>query len=146
MEVGKFSFFVFVLFILDQVSKFYSLKIEQDIVLIPKIFSFVLVKNTGAAFGLFQNSNLILTIVGIIIVSIVIWNFKDLNKNKYNSVFSILILAGAFGNLFDRIFRGYVVDMVSVGFWPVFNLADSYICVGVIGVLIYYLYSQKYIS
>jgi signal peptidase II len=89
--------------------------------------------NTGSLFGLFQNNNLLLTfltiIAIIILISLLAWNKKHILQIS-------IILSGLLSNLLDRIFYSGVIDFIDIKIWPVFNLADSYIVIGVV-LLIY---------
>ncbi len=89
-------------------------------------------KNTGAAFGIFQNANLILMILGILII-IVLTSYYFLMKDD-NLLIRIglsLAIGGAIGNLIDRVTQGYVTDFISLGHFPIFNVGDSAVTVGV---------------
>lgn len=117
--------------ILDQITKAIAitcLKYGESYLIINKIFYLTLVKNTGAAFGLFKNQAAFFILVSIIaIIFIVIF----LSKKKVNSYLPLaLILGGAIGNLIDRLRFGYVVDFLDFKVWPVFNVADSCISIG----------------
>ena len=102
------------------------------------LFRIIYVQNTGAAFGLFQNQNFILTIVDFIGIALVLL-FVFLIPRWYPALsvaLSIpalgLVLGGTIGNLIDRLTLGYVTDFIDVGVWPTFNIADSAVVVGVI--------------
>lgn len=109
--------------------------------------------NTGVAFGIFKNSpffNTILIVLVLIIFVFSFWKISFGNTKKTSWVINrvgligfILILSGGLGNLVDRIFYGYVIDFIRVGGWPNFNLADSYITIGVILIIIS-LFSKDY--
>ncbi len=99
-------------------------------------FRFVNWHNTGAAFGLFQSGGLIFAILAVIIsIFIVIYYPQIPREEKLMRIAIAMQLGGALGNLIDRIRFGPVTDFISVGEFPVFNLADSCITVGV-GLLI----------
>ena len=94
-------------------------------------FRFTHVHNSGSAFGLFQDQNLILLFVSII--GIVVLGFVYGSQNQPGRVIRLsiaLMMGGAFGNLLDRVLFGHVTDFVDIGPWPVFNLADSAIVTG----------------
>lgn len=93
--------------------------------LITKHF-FTSTVNTGIAFGFLQGYNWIFIIVSLIVLVICIFNYK-----KHKLEFS-LIIGGLLGNLTDRIFFGYVRDFIDLRIWPVFNIADSVIVIGVL--------------
>ena len=93
------------------------------------------IQNTGMSFGLFRGSNDLLIWVAIIILGLLIYWYEQFDT-KLAQVGYWLIIAGLFGNLVDRIFRGFVVDMIDIGWFPVFNIADSAISVAVVLLLI----------
>ncbi len=100
--------------------------------------------NTGAAFGLFQNANLVLLITSIVIVIAVLFYYQGVKKNAWLAKVSLsLIVAGALGNIVDRIKFNYVIDFLSFGKFPVFNVADSAVTVGVFLMVIYFFISEK---
>ena len=88
--------------------------------------------NTGSAFGLFQDQTLVLTIASVVaIVFVFVFYRNDGGSTWLSWLTSGLILGGAFGNLIDRVIAGKVTDFIDVGPWPVFNIADSSIVVGI---------------
>jgi signal peptidase II len=94
------------------------------------------VKNTGSAFGLFQDQTVILILASFVAICILLFFYKSIPlKNWLIQVCIGLQIGGAIGNLIDRIRIGYVVDFIDIGLWPVFNIADSAITVGMIGML-----------
>lgn len=96
-------------------------------------FRFTHVHNTGSAFGLFQDQNLPLlfvSLVGVVVLAC-IYQTQERRTNLLR-VSIALMLGGALGNLIDRIHQGHVTDFIDVGPWPVFNIADSAIVVGLI--------------
>ena len=130
---------IFLILFIDQVSKAVissRLSVGQSIPIIKDILHITFVKNTGAAFGLFKNSTyffIAVSITAIIIIGTVILGTvrKGNFSEKFRFNFSlILIMAGAFGNLIDRINLGYVIDFIDLRIWPVFNIADSAITLG----------------
>jgi signal peptidase II len=98
---------------------------------------FVYWHNTGAAFGLFQNGSLVFGIMAVVVSTFIILYFPKVPQDeKLMRVALSMQMAGALGNLIDRLrFSGHVTDWISVGDFPVFNIADSSITVGV-GLLI----------
>jgi signal peptidase II len=114
-------------------------------------FHFTLVYNTGSAFGLVRDANLFLAIAqGIgagVVLAILLMTQK---RRKYwggnlGVVALGLVFAGAVGNLIDRIHLGYVVDFIDLTYWPVFNIADSSVTVGliIIAVLVIWVIKPK---
>lgn len=96
-------------------------------------FRFTHVQNTGSAFGLFQGQNLPLLVVSLIGVLVLAYIYQSQERpTRLLRVSIALMLGGALGNLIDRVHQGHVTDFLDVGPWPVFNLADSAIVVGLI--------------
>ncbi len=90
------------------------------------------VMNRGAAFGVLQNQNVFFIIVSGVVIAVIVGSYR------YSAMRSALVnlalglqLGGALGNLIDRLRLGYVVDFIELPMWPVFNVADSAICIGV---------------
>jgi len=88
--------------------------------------------NSGAAFGMFQNGNLVFTILAFIVIGAIIYYFPQVESNDWTLKVAMgLQLAGASGNLIDRLMMGKVTDFISIGVFPVFNIADASISIGV---------------
>jgi signal peptidase II len=93
--------------------------------------------NSGAAFGMFQNGNLVFTTLAILVIIAIIYYFPQVEAEDWTLKVAMgFQLAGAAGNLIDRLLKGKVTDFISVGSFPVFNVADSSITVGVIVLLL----------
>lgn len=93
--------------------------------------------NTGAAFGMFSGNNILFAILAVIVSCAIIYYFPRVAREDWWLRLALsLQLAGAVGNLIDRIRQGNVTDFISVGTFPVFNVADSCITIGVIVLLI----------
>lgn len=139
---GYFLLFI-VLVLSDQFTKqifMSSLEIGQSIVVNPYL-SWTYLHNTGAAFSILSDGGLIgrlfLLAVSILVSLWVIWwtqKTPEIYKQKLFGQF--FLLSGAVGNLIDRGLYGYVIDFIDVHvnsfYWPVFNLADSFIFIGVV--------------
>jgi signal peptidase II len=106
---------------------------DRTIPLIGDWLNLVYGQNTGVAFGMFQNMPQLFTVTSILITAGAVYAYVAHLPNRvlWVQVASGLILGGAVGNIIDRLRHGYVVDFIQVGWWPVFNLADSAISVGV---------------
>ncbi len=88
--------------------------------------------NTGTAFGLFPDQTLLLTIASVVAIGFIIYFYKAHGGQTWLSGLNIgLLLGGAFGNLIDRVVAGRVTDFIDVGAWPIFNIADSAVVVGI---------------
>ena len=133
-----FPVFSFV-FISDQITKYAVYKNMSLGESIPAegIIRITYARNTGMAFSLFENFGIILLILSLIIASILIIYLFTIDKPRILiRVFSGLVVGGALGNILDRIRFGYVNDFIDVGWWPIFNIADSSITIA-IGIYIF---------
>ena len=136
---------------IDQLSKYFAyilLRPIETVTIIDGIFSFTYVENSGAAFGLFQGARWFFVVITLLIIYGIIYYYRQLPKEKvYNKArFAlILIISGAFGNLIDRIRNGYVIDFFHARFidFPVFNIADSYVVIGVFFAFILFIFVYK---
>lgn len=138
-------FFTIFLVIIDQVSKYYVVQFLKDSpphVIKEDFLNLFYLENRGAAFGILQGKRLIFTIITIIVIVVLL---KILFENYKNSSLLLkssiaLILGGTIGNFIDRIRLHYVIDFISMrifGFdFAVFNLADAFIVVGTILLII----------
>ena len=133
------SALVVIILMLDQLTKWLvssHLAVGQSVYPFPGLAPFVAityVTNTGVSFGLFQNANALFAGVSIVVSVVVVRYLLSLPKERRLVRLALaLVLAGAVGNLIDRLRLGYVVDFVAVGGWPKFNVADGSIVVGVI--------------
>jgi len=105
---------------------------------------FTYIENKGAAFGLFQGQNLALIIVGIAVALIVFYfHVKMSKKNVQLQIPLAFVFGGTLSNLFDRIFRSYVIDFIDLRIWPVFNISDVMINIGVILLLYRIIFSPR---
>lgn len=125
--------------VLDQISKFIITSTMNYGESIPPtgLFRITYVKNTGSAFGILQDQTTWLILASIIAIFVLIFLYRNLSANGI--LIRILIglqIGGAIGNLADRIRIGYVVDFIDIGLWPVFNIADSAITIGITGMVI----------
>jgi len=101
-------------------------------------FRFTHAWNTGTAFSLFQGQGDILTWVSLAAVGILSWIYRSIDKpSLLLQVAFGMQFGGAIGNITDRIRLGHVTDFIDVGIWPIFNIADSSIVIG-IGMMIFY--------
>ena len=100
------------------------------------------IRNTGLVMGFLPNFShfTILITVLVLIVFILSWLTKFRKRGNLGITF---IIAGAAGNLWDRVLRGAVIDFIGIGVWPMFNLADVFIIVGAILTVCTLLFSQK---
>lgn len=100
-------------------------------------------RNTGTAFSLFQGHSNILSFVAIIAVAVLLWVYATTGAKSFILRLALgLQLGGALGNLFDRLQQGYVTDFLDVGWWPIFNVADSAISIGMV-LMVWYFFTAK---
>ena len=134
-----------VLVIIDQIIKYFISAYLQpvgSVSVIDNIFSMTYVENKGVAFGMFSDMRWIfVALTSILLVIIIFYMFKKRPKGKFFYVCAALIIGGGIGNLIDRIFYGYVIDYLSLSFFPpVCNFADYCITAGTIMLVIYLLF------
>ncbi|MGQ3503113.1 signal peptidase II [Enterococcus faecalis] len=134
---------------LDQWSKYLTVQnisLGETKEFIPGFLSLTHLRNTGAAWSLLEGKMIffyvITVIVSVVIIYLLIKNYK---KSIWYSVGLSFVLAGAIGNFVDRVRLGYVVDMLQTDFmnFPIFNVADSTLVVGVICIFIYLILDEK---
>lgn len=143
----KYILIILSLIGIDQFSKYLALNYLKGVSSIPiisDVFHLTYVENRGAAFGLFQNNQIIFVIVAMIacIVGLYYLYKKDLNLLAKSSI--ILLISGAIGNMIDRVRLGFVVDYFDFRIiWEyVFNVADVFVVVGTILLCIYILFFE----
>lgn len=145
--MGYIVLFVFMVLI-DQISKLWALRFLSDILTLPiweGVFHLTYVQNSGAAFGIFQQSKWFLLLVTFGVLALIGWYLWKKRPTHRLFLYSITsICAGAVGNLIDRIRLSYVVDFLDVRLisFPVFNIADCFVVVGVF-VLIFLVLTGK---
>ncbi|MCM2325823.1 MAG: signal peptidase II [Candidatus Woesearchaeota archaeon] len=124
---------LFLIVLFDQATKYL---IRTNIPLngsvdIGKILSFTYVQNTGISFGMLKGFNWIFTLIAIF--AFILFGYFYLTERKFQYIF---ILAGIAGNLIDRLLLGYVVDFINFHYWPIFNIADSMISIGIVWIIL----------
>jgi len=132
---------VFLVVILDQISKAFALRYlstSPSIPIIPSVFHLTFVRNTGIAFGLFRDDNFVITAaIFVCVVLLMIISLRLRNAaNGYQWAYG-LVMGGALSNFIDRLRLGYVVDFLDFQIWPVFNIADSCITVGILILMLF---------
>lgn len=131
---------------LDQLVKYLVLTyipLGGHVPFLPCMVELTYVQNTGAAFSMFEEHTWLLALVSLVmsaVLAVALW--KNFFRHPLGKVTLTLLLAGAVGNLIDRVFRGFVVDMFNVLFmhFAVFNVADICVVVGGIAAAVYYLF------
>ena len=132
--------------VIDQISKqavMTSLRPGESwnpVAALERWVSLTYVTNTGAAFGLFPDYGVVFMVVAVVVIVIIIFYYRHLPGEQWLVQASLgLQLGGALGNLLDRLQHGHVIDFIDFKIWPVFNVADSSIFVGVV-ILAFYLW------
>lgn len=150
MRFVPLGLFAALLAVLDQISKYFVVKhIEYGAVIpcIEGLFHLTYVQNFGAAFSILQGHKWLFVLVFVVFLAMIVWGIRKelLPFAKAELWFLAAIVGGGLGNILDRLFRGYVVDMIAVDFidFPVFNLADCFITCGAIGLLFHLVFLNK---
>lgn len=136
------------LFVLDRVTKQWALHLESEAVNVSDWFVLRLVKNPGAAFGVIITQPILL-LVTIVLLGWLVKLMAEHYRRKQLWEFTLLgaVMVGAVGNLGDRLlYQGAVIDFIKIGSWPVFNLADVYITIGVVLLLVSMLHKRKAVA
>ena len=124
-----------VFLVLDQLLKYWirsNMTIGQSIPVISGIFHITYIENPGAAFGILANHRILFLLLTIAITGIMVYLYLSLRNKKSLAALSLgLVISGAAGNFIDRFLRGTVTDMFDFQIWPIFNIADICICVGI---------------
>ena len=121
--------------IFDQLTKYYVVSnfyLGESVPVIENIFHWTYILNPGAAFGMFEGSRWFFVVIAIGVL-VGIWYMKDeINEGGWMMQYGAALFGGgAIGNLIDRARSGLVIDFFDFRIWPVFNVADIAICVGV---------------
>ncbi|MGL6063574.1 MAG: signal peptidase II [Fusobacteriaceae bacterium] len=145
-----YTLLIFILLVLDQASKYVMVDkfmYGETLPIVENFFHLTYVKNMGIAFGLFQDKTRIISVVTVFaVIGIAIYMYKELkNAPICEKLAYSFILSGALGNMFDRVIREFVVDMIDFrGIWQyVFNLADMWINIGVFLLIVDYFIRRK---
>jgi signal peptidase II len=122
---------------LDQLLKYLIPTLNPPLWLIENKIGIMLSHNTGAAFSLPLNTSLTIPVAIITIILFTYWYYQSFKHNKIAVLTTALIISGTAGNLIDRILNGYVVDFIKIFSWPTFNVADAYISIGFILLILF---------
>ena len=128
----KFYWIAVLTVIMDQLVKWACLSLTGSVTLIPKVLALTYAENTGMAFSLFSGRAWALGVVSAVCILVGWLVLRRYRLGTLSRVAAMLMLGGAVGNMLDRFFRGYVVDMFEVLFmeFAIFNVADAALTVG----------------
>ena len=134
----------------DQLTKFLTIaniELYADATFIPNVLGFTYVRNTGAAFSMLEGQRWLFVIVFVVLTVLIVWEYfkAPLPFTKLERWCIAAVYGGGLGNMIDRVFRGYVVDMLETKFmdFPVFNVADCFITCGCILLLVHIIFFNK---
>lgn len=147
----RYYLFVFIVIILDQVSKLIvinKMEVHESIPIIDSFFYITSHRNRGAAWGILQDQMIFFYVITLIVVIILVYYLQQYGKKHGSLALGLsLILGGALGNFIDRFFRKEVVDFLDFKLftydYPIFNIADSALVIGVAIVIIYTLLEDR---
>jgi signal peptidase II len=126
---------IFVGVSIDQITKIVAekyLHFMQPVTLIDGALSFQLVHNYGAAYGILQGHRFFLLAISALVFLVCIKYAKSLATSQYSEWGLGFLLIGTVGNFLDRLYLGFVIDFVDIGLFPVFNIADVCIDIGIV--------------
>ena len=150
MQFVFYVIFVGAVVLADQFTKALvvaNIPLGGHVAFLPGFLDFTYVRNTGAAFSSFEGMQWLFALIFLVFTLGIIYEYfcKRMPFTGFERWMIAAIYAGGLGNMIDRLRLGYVVDMIEVTFihFPVFNIADIYVCVGVALFAIYYLFIHK---
>ena len=121
--------------LIDQISKSWAnhaLSFIEPVKGIDSVLLFQLVHNYGAAYGVFQNQRGFLIVFSLFILAILLGFRRFWVSSKWSNMGHAFLISGTVGNLIDRVCHGYVIDFIYIHIFPVFNIADVMIDMGII--------------
>lgn len=150
-RIMPMTLYTAILILMDQISKYIIVKtmnIGESISVIGEVLQITSHRNYGAAWGMLQNQMIFFYIITIIVlIALIYFYYKEAADNLLMQCGLMLIFAGAIGNFIDRLFRGNVVDFIDTKIinydFPIFNVADSCLTIGVFILLYELLFNQK---
>lgn len=144
----KYYLLSFIIVLIDQVSKYLTqayVDIGQQIEWIPGLLSITHIHNTGAAWSILEGQMWFFYIITVIVVVMIIYYMQQMKNEPLLKTGLAFILGGALGNFIDRLMHQYVIDMIQLDFidFPIFNLADTALTIGVILLFIQYIFLDR---
>ena len=135
--------------VFDQLIKYFVDKFQPSFAVLNGFINIKYAQNTGGMYSLLENNNFVFIIVSVFILMLLYFmafKMKKDNISKVENVFWQFVFAGGVSNLIDRIFRGYVVDFISMKPFGIFNISDALIVVSVCVLLLFYVVKSKKVS
>ncbi len=132
--------------VLDQLSKYHvvqNIELHETAPFIPKVLSLYHTQNRGAAFSMLSDKQWVFMVISTVSMFIIVWLlYKEYRRHTLLNVALSMVLGGGIGNMIDRVSLGYVVDFLHVDFvdFAVFNIADSFITVGAVLLIVYVIF------
>ena len=130
-----------IIILIDQITKFLiriNFQLNETLPLIKNIFHLTYIHNFGAGFGILQQQRWILIFISLVVIGIIFYYFDRIKEKEILlQVLVGFVLGGTIGNLIDRLIYGFVIDFLDFRIWPIFNFADSFVTIGVVGLIIY---------
>lgn len=121
----------------------HTMELGESIPIIQNIFHLTYIENTGVAFGLFSGHIPIFVIISLLVLIGLLWFvWKEGGSSRLLHFGVAMVVAGALGNIIDRISKSSVTDMFDFRIWPIFNVADIAVCVG-FGLLVLYIFIDQ---
>lgn len=153
-KTSNFIYFLATLFLLIGINIYSSSlianKLSNGWTYSNSLINLVYIKNTGAAFSIMQHSTKILIAISVIALVIMLYYvITNLEKILMKEIFCLsLLMAGMIGNLYERVIFGYVRDFIDLSFinFPIFNISDTFINIGVFAIIILILLTKKQIK
>ena len=122
----------------DQLTKYLIPTLNPPLWIIQNELGLEITRNTGGAFSLPIPPFLTIPLAITIIIGLYVWYQRSFARSRLAQTTVALILAGSLGNLIDRLIQGSVIDFIKIFSWPTFNVADSYITIGTIILILFF--------
>ena len=135
--------------LVDQATKYFVVQhfsVGESVPVVENIFHWTFILNRGAAFGMLEGSRWLFVVIALAVIGGVLYLRKEIEQSGVLACMgAALFTGGAVGNLIDRTLQGVVIDFFDFRIWPIFNVADIAICVGV-GLIIWSILKTELLS
>ena len=136
--------------LVDQATKYYVVThffLGESVPVIENIFHWTYILNPGAAFGMLEGSRWLFVLIAVAVLGVVWCLRREIKEEGSWAVYgTVLFIGGAMGNLIDRARQGLVIDFFDFRIWPIFNVADIAICIGVGMIIWSILKTEKFLE